>query len=115
MKAVIHAVALILYRRDEAMEIIVREPMRLMKITDPTELRRQVDSIAQWLQVKPYPTIEAIMNTNEIAAQEYGPTVENPLTLWDLHWLKELDDEGFIDNLIAKPFIRTQHAGPLQI
>jgi hypothetical protein len=41
------------------------------------------------------------MNTNEIAAEEYGPTVENPLTLWDLHWLKELDDEGFIDGLVA--------------
>jgi ABC-type nitrate/sulfonate/bicarbonate transport system substrate-binding protein len=101
LKAVIHAVALILYRRDEAMEIIGREPMRLMKVTDPTELRRQVDSIAQWLQVKPYPTTEAIVNTNEIAAQEYGPTLENPLKLWDLHWVKELNDEGFIDNLIA--------------
>ena len=41
------------------------------------------------------------MNTNDIAAQEYGPTVENPLTLWDLHWVKELDDEGYIDHLIA--------------
>ena len=24
----------------------------------------------------------------------------NPLTLWDLHWVRELDDEGFIDGLI---------------
>jgi hypothetical protein len=101
MKAVIHAVALIVHRRADAMEIIAQEPMRLMKVTDRAELRRQVDSIAELLQVKPYPTIEAIVNTNEIAAQEYGPTVDNPLTLWDLHWLKELDDKGFIDNLIA--------------
>lgn len=101
MKAVIHALALLIYRRDEAMEIISQEPMRLMKITDRAELRRQVDSIAALLQVKPYPTIEAIQNTNEIAAQEYGAAVDNPLVLWDLHWLKELDDEGFIDNLIA--------------
>lgn len=101
MKAVIHALALLIYRRDDAMEIISQEPMRLMKITDRAELRRQVDSIAALLQVKPHPTIEAILNTNEIAAQEYGPTVENPLTLWDLHWVKELDDEGFIDDLVA--------------
>ena len=101
LKAVIHALALLIYRRDRAMEIIVQEPMHLMKIADSGELRRQVDSIAELLQVKPYPTIEAILNTNEIAAQEYGPTVDNPLTLWDLHWLKELDDEGFIDGLIA--------------
>ncbi|MGC2049094.1 MAG: hypothetical protein WA635_10850, partial [Gallionella sp.] len=101
LKAVIHAIGLLIYRRDEAMSIITAEPMRLMKITDYSELHRQVDSIAELLQVKPYPTIEAILNTDEIAAQEYGPTVENPLTLWDLHWLKELDDEGFIDGLIA--------------
>ncbi len=102
MKAVIHALALILYRREEALEIIAQEPMRLMKVTDPAELRRQVDSIAELLQIKPYPTIEAIINTNEIAAQEYGPTVENPLTLWDLHWVKELDDEGFVDDVVKQ-------------
>jgi len=22
------------------------------------------------------------------------------MTLWDLHWVKELDDEGFIDGLL---------------
>jgi hypothetical protein len=104
LKAVIHALALLIYRRDEAMKIIAQEPMRLMKLTDPGELRRQVDSIAELLQIKPYPTIEAILNTDEISSQEYGPTVENPLTLWDLHWLKELDDEGFIDGLIASLF-----------
>lgn len=102
LKAVIHALALLVYRRDDAMEIIAQEPMRLMRITDHAELRRQVDSIAELLQVKPYPTIEAILNTDEIAAQEYGPTADNPLALWDLHWLKELDDEGFIDRLIAE-------------
>jgi ABC-type nitrate/sulfonate/bicarbonate transport system substrate-binding protein len=100
LKAVIHALALLIYRRDQAMEIIAQEPMRLMKLTDINELRRQVDSIVDLLQVKPYPTIEAILNTDEIAAREYGPTVENPLTLWDLHWLKEMDDEGFIDKLV---------------
>lgn len=102
LKAVIHALALLTYRRDEAMEIIAQEPMHLMGLTDPRELRRQVDSIAELLQAKPYPTIEAILNTDEIAVQEYGPTAENPLTIWDLHWLKELDDESFIDDLIAR-------------
>jgi ABC-type nitrate/sulfonate/bicarbonate transport system substrate-binding protein len=102
LKAVIHALAILIYQRDEAMKITAGEPMRLMKISDLGEVRRQVDSIAKMLQVKPYPTIEAILNTNETSAQEYGAGVENPLTLWDLHWVKELDDEGFIDALIAK-------------
>ena len=101
MKAVIHALALFIYRREEAVEIAAGEPMRLMEVSDRAELRRQVDSIAEMLHVKPYATAEAIVNSNEIAAHEYGAGVENPLALWDLHWLKELDDEGFIDELVA--------------
>jgi hypothetical protein len=101
MKAVIHALALLIYHRAEAVEITAGEPMRLMEVTDRGELRRQVDSIAEMLRVKPYPTAEAIVNTNAIAAHEYGARIENPVTLWDLHWVKELDDEGFIDGLVA--------------
>jgi ABC-type nitrate/sulfonate/bicarbonate transport system substrate-binding protein len=101
MKAVIHALALLLYLREEAVEIAAHEPMRLMKIADRAELRRQIDSIAETLHVKPYPTAESIVNTNAIAAHEYGAHIENPVTLWDLHWVKELDDEGFIDKLVA--------------
>jgi ABC-type nitrate/sulfonate/bicarbonate transport system substrate-binding protein len=101
MKAVIHALALFIYRKEEAVEIAAGEPMRLMEVSDRAELRRQVDSIAEMLHVKPYPTAEAIVNSNEIAAQEYGTGVENPLTLWDLHYLKQLDDEGFIDELVT--------------
>jgi ABC-type nitrate/sulfonate/bicarbonate transport system substrate-binding protein len=102
MKAVIHALALLIYRRDEAVKIAAEEPMRLMGVTDRAELGRQVDSIAEMLRVKPYPTAEAIVNTNAIAAHEYGARIDNPITLWDLHWVKELDDEGFIDGLVAE-------------
>jgi ABC-type nitrate/sulfonate/bicarbonate transport system substrate-binding protein len=102
MKAVVHTLGLLIHRREEALEIAAAEPMGLMKIADRAELRRQLDSIAAMLRIKPYPTVEAIVNTNEIAAHEYGAAVENPLTLWDLHWLKELDDEGFIDGLIKR-------------
>jgi hypothetical protein len=101
MKAVIHALALLIYRRVEAVEIAAGEPMRLMEVSDCAELRRQVDSIAEMLHVKPYPTAEAIANTNAIAADEYGAHIENPVALWNLHWVKTLDDEGFIDELVA--------------
>lgn len=101
LKAVVHALGLLIYRKDDALEIAAGEPMRLMKLSDPAELRRQVDSMVEKLRVKPYPTVDAILHTNEIAAHEYGGAVDNPLMLWDLHWLKELDDEGFIDGLIA--------------
>jgi hypothetical protein len=100
VKSVIHALCLMILRRDEALEIARGEPMRRMKINDAKELERQFDSIAKGLKVKPYPTPQAIANTYEIAALEYpGALGLNPLSLWDLHWVKELDDEGFIDGL----------------
>ena len=102
IKAVIHAVCLMILRKDEALEIVAQEPMRRMKITDRHELERRFNSIVKLLQLKPYPTPHAIANTFEIATEEFGAAGINPLTLWDLHWVKELDDNGFIDNLITR-------------
>jgi hypothetical protein len=107
LKAAIHAVCLMIYRRDDALAIAAIEPMKRMKIASRVELARQFDSIAKSLKPKPYPTPEAIANTYEMAVLDYPDAKDlNPLALWDLHWVKRLDDEGFIDGLIrnlAKP------------
>lgn len=100
VKAVIHALCLIKHDRPEALKIVFGEPMRRMKIKEPSEMERHFDSIVAKLQTKPYPSAEAIVNTYEIATEEYGAGGINPMTLWDLHWVKTLDDEGFIDGLI---------------
>jgi hypothetical protein len=101
MKSVIHAICLMIFRRDEALKIVAGEPMKRMKIESMEEMERQFDSIVKWLKPKPYPTPRAIANSYEIATIEYPQTKGlNPLSLWDLHWVKELDDEGFIDGLI---------------
>jgi hypothetical protein len=104
VKSAIHAACLLKLRRDEALEIIAGEPARLMGLQDNRpELERQVDCIAAALQTRPYPTPAAVANTHEIAVAEYpGAAAINPLTLWDLHWVKQLDDEGFIDTLVAE-------------
>ncbi|HEY1373630.1 MAG TPA: hypothetical protein VGH50_14265 [Candidatus Binatia bacterium] len=102
VKASIHAVCLMLYRRDEALEIAAQEPMRRLKIDSRKELERQFDAIVKSLKSKPYPTPQAIANTFEIAVLDYPAAQDiNPLSLWDLHWVRQLDDAGFIDGLIA--------------
>ena len=55
------------------------------------------------LKIRPSPTPQAIVNPYEIAVIEY-PAAKgmNPLTLWDLHWVKDLDDTGFIDELVKR-------------
>jgi hypothetical protein len=102
VKAVVHALCLMILKRQEALQIVAQEPMKRMKISDRGELERQFDSIVKGLQLKPYPTPQAIANSFEIATAEFGAADINPLTLWDLHWVKELDDDGFIDDLIAR-------------
>jgi hypothetical protein len=101
-KAVIHALCLMRYKRDDALAIASKEPMALMKITDTKEMARQFDCIVRDLEVRPYPTPEAMATTYEIAQLEYGAKQINPFMLWDWHWIKDLDDQGFIDRLIKE-------------
>jgi len=100
VKSVIHGICWMKHRKQEALKVVSKEPMRRMKISDAHEMERHFDAIVSKLQIKPYPTLEALSATYEIACQEYGAKDLNPLALWDMHWVKELDDEGFIDALI---------------
>jgi ferritin-like protein len=99
VQAVIHGICLMKYRKQEAMGIVAGEPMKRMQIEALDEMESHFDAIVAKLQIKPYPTPQAIAATYEIACDEYGAQGINPLALWDLHWVKELDDDGFIDAL----------------
>jgi hypothetical protein len=103
VRSVVHALALLTRRRAEALAIARGEPMRRMRLTDVAELERQVDAIIRDLQVRPYPTPEAVANMYEVATAQYGGAgLMNPLSVWDLHWLRQLDAEGFVDALLAE-------------
>jgi hypothetical protein len=101
VRAGIHAVCLMKFERDAALEICKGEPMKRIGIDDQAEMERQFDSIVSSLKPKPYPMPQAIANTFEIATMDYPDAAGlNPLAVWNLRWVKELDDEGFIDSLI---------------
>lgn len=99
-KAVVHALAWLTIKPDEAFAVLKGDVNAAMEISDPVELRRRFDSIVSGLKPRPYPTAQAIANTYEIATIEYPDAKGlNPLSLWDLHWVKDLDDMGFIDEV----------------
>jgi hypothetical protein len=103
VRAGLHAVCLMLFDRGAALEIAAGEPMLRLGIKDRTELERQFDAIARALKPKPYPMPQAVANTFEIATMDYPVAASlNPLSLWNLRWVKELDEEGFIDRLIGQ-------------
>jgi ABC-type nitrate/sulfonate/bicarbonate transport system substrate-binding protein len=58
------------------------------------------DELAKILLPKPYASVQAISNVYELA-KEQDPAAENmdPMSLWDFHFLRRIDDSGFIDNL----------------
>lgn len=104
VKAVVHALVWLTARSHEALATLAPELKACMELNDDSELKRRFDSVVSGLKIRPYPTPQAIANTYEIAMIEY-PAAKglNPLTLWDLHWVKELDDAEFIDELVKRP------------
>jgi ABC-type nitrate/sulfonate/bicarbonate transport system substrate-binding protein len=49
---------------------------------------------------KPYPDHRAVANAYKLCCMKNPDTEEmSPLALWDLHYLRELDNSGFIDEL----------------
>jgi hypothetical protein len=103
VQSVLHALVWLTHRPDEALATLGSELKSGMEIADDSELKRRFDSVVAGLKVRPYPAPQAIANTYEIAVIEY-PDAQglNPLSLWDLHWVKQLDDAGFIDELVKQ-------------
>ncbi|HYQ98248.1 MAG TPA: hypothetical protein VEO92_07750, partial [Candidatus Nitrosocosmicus sp.] len=55
---------------------------------------------AKLLLIKPYPLPAAIQNVYELdVAKDPNMARVAPLEPWDLHYLREIDDSGFIDEL----------------
>lgn len=58
--------------------------------------------LAAILEKKPYPSLPAIRNVFELAKRQHPECAGiNPLALWDMHYLRQIDDSGFIDKLYA--------------
>jgi len=58
-----------------------------------------VDRLAR-MPAKPYPDLIGIANAHEIACMQYPEARDiDPIALWDTHYLRELDNSGFIDEL----------------
>jgi ABC-type nitrate/sulfonate/bicarbonate transport system substrate-binding protein len=58
------------------------------------------DELARLLEPKLYPTMEAISNVyQEALYQDADSRKVNPLSLWNLNYIRRIDDSGFVDAL----------------
>jgi ABC-type nitrate/sulfonate/bicarbonate transport system substrate-binding protein len=98
--ALIDAIHFFKTRKPETLAIIKKHCTQLLKMQNDEEWDCFYNSQAEALEPKPYPTLEAIRNVFALAVKR-NPEIEkfNPLALWDLHYVKEIDDSGYIRRL----------------
>jgi ABC-type nitrate/sulfonate/bicarbonate transport system substrate-binding protein len=98
--ALIDAIHFFKTKKTETLAIIKKQCSELLRMRDDEEWDCFYETQAASLEAKPYPTIEAIQNVFALAVKR-NPEIENfnPLVLWDLHYVKEIDDSGYIRQL----------------
>jgi ABC-type nitrate/sulfonate/bicarbonate transport system substrate-binding protein len=110
MKGLLEGIAFFKTRPDKAIEIIQRRYTKAGPMThaQAAQTYAAVDSV---LEAKMFPTMQAIANVYEEALRQDPEDARkvNPMELWDLHHLRQLDDSGFIASLYGNQRPRPAH------
>jgi hypothetical protein len=98
--ALVDAIHFFKTRREDTLNIFEKSCRDVLKFRSEEEMALFYDNQEKSLERKPYPTAEAIENVFALAVRE-SPEIRdfNPLALWDLHYVREIDDSGYIDRL----------------
>ena len=101
-KGFVDAIHFFLTRKQETLEILKEHASPILKLQSDEEVETLYDEWAQSLERKPYPSPHAISNVFQLAVRR-NPEISryNPLALWDTHFVRELDDSGYIDRLYS--------------
>ena len=84
----------------DTLKILQTHCSELLKMRDAEEWDCFYENQAASLESAPYPSIDAIQNVFALAVKRDPEIKEyNPLALWDLHYVKEIDDSGYIRQL----------------
>jgi NitT/TauT family transport system substrate-binding protein len=99
-KGLVDAIHFFLTRKQETLEILKEHATPILKLQTDEEVETLYDEWARSLEKKPYPSLEGIANVFELAVRR-NPEIAgfNPLALWNTHFVRELDDSGYIDKL----------------
>ena len=91
-----------LTRKEETMKILKNHLPAALGIKTDEELAALYGEWAESLERKPYPSMDAMANVFQLALRR-NPEVEgyNPVAMWDTHYVRELDDSGYIDKLYS--------------
>ena len=99
LRGIIEGIAYFKTRRNESIKII-QNRYKGEGDLDQEAATHLYEDLAKILQARPYASVQAISNVYEISKKQ-DPAAENvePMSLWNFHYLRRIDDSGFIDNL----------------
>jgi ABC-type nitrate/sulfonate/bicarbonate transport system substrate-binding protein len=102
IRGFVDAVHFFLTQKEQTLEILKEHASPILHLDSDAEVSAIYDEWAASLERKPYPSLDSISNVFQLALRR-DPEVAgfNPLALWDTHYLRELDDTGYIDRLYA--------------
>jgi ABC-type nitrate/sulfonate/bicarbonate transport system substrate-binding protein len=115
LKAIIEGIAYFKQNREETIKILMDKHNKEGKL-DRGAAGILYDDIAPRLDPRIYPSLDAIFNVYQEALKQDEKNGDakriHPLALWDFHFLREIDDSGFVKDLYKKnPKLLDGHGG----
>lgn len=99
LKGLVEGIAYFKTHKEEAIRII-QTKYKVKGELDREVVTHLYNEVAKILEAKPYATVAAISNVYQLAMrQDTMKERVEPLQLWDFHYLRRIDDSGFIDRL----------------
>jgi ABC-type nitrate/sulfonate/bicarbonate transport system substrate-binding protein len=94
------AIHFFISQKKPTLEILQEYATPILRLQSDEEVEMLYKQWVQFLEPKPYPSLQAICNVFQLAVRR-NPEIAgyNPIALWDTHYLRELDDSGYIDRL----------------
>jgi hypothetical protein len=95
------AIALIRNDKEKTMEILGGQVAERLGIRDDEHLENYYLRLLRILEPRLCPKMDSLYNAYRIAEIVYPELKEtgNPIKLWDLHYVRKLEAEGFFDEL----------------
>jgi ABC-type nitrate/sulfonate/bicarbonate transport system substrate-binding protein len=100
LKALIEAVHFFKTEKEKSRAIIAREVAPLIGLDGDDEIEYLHEQWSRLLCAKPYPAPDAVANLYRLdVAHDPQTNFIGPLEVWDTHYVRAIDDSGFIDAL----------------
>jgi ABC-type nitrate/sulfonate/bicarbonate transport system substrate-binding protein len=100
IRGFVEAIHFFITHKQDTIEILKQFVTPILSLKSDEEVEALYQEWTQSLERKPYPSTEAIANVFQLALRRTPEIASfNPLALWNTHYVRELDDSGYIDKL----------------